>query len=272
MAIITTLGSTIPTSTTLPNDISPAVSQAIESTVNAVVDAASKSGNTDIAAPDDTLLTIAIWIVDAAGTIAQDALNATQAALLTDTKAQRVADCARRWSIVAAIIAVVVTIIVAIVISAFTFGAGVSMVVTAIFAACAAITAAVIAIVTALPSIAQPIQVIVVGALNTIPTLSNPAVPTDQRELARKTATENLRSAMTMVQSAAAQHAPSVSVDLSQSLAVADQTSRALQKLLAYLRQQQYSGRAAVLVTELGQLTQTHSALVARLKLAQPTR
>src|SRR5580765_1989981 len=65
MAVATTLSSTVLTSTPIPNDISPAVSQAIETTINTVVDAASKSGNTDVTAPNDTLLQIAIWIVDA---------------------------------------------------------------------------------------------------------------------------------------------------------------------------------------------------------------
>jgi hypothetical protein len=261
MAITSILPNLVPIATVQPN-VATTIAQATEDLVNAVVDAASRASGTDSGIPDDTLLQIVVWIVDTAGAIAQDALNLTQSAPLTDTKAQQVADCARTWSVVAAIVAAIAIIIVEIVISIFSLGTAASPV-FAIVAAIAATISAVVTNVQAMPSVASPIQVIVIGALATIQSLGSATTPPDQRERIRKDTTDNLRRAMTMIQSAAAQHMPSISVDLTRSLTVADQTSRALQKLLAYLRQRQGSGRMAVVVTELGQLVQTHAALAA---------
>ncbi len=268
MAILTTLPTAIPQATTSVNDISPTVSQVIEKTVDAVVDAASKASINDAAVPDDSLVLIAVWVIDTAGAVAQDALRMTTGALATDSKAQHAADCARRWSIVAALVAVIVTIVVAIVVSVFSFGAGGAAVASVVVAVCAVISATCTSI-QSLPPIAQSLQVIVVNALSSIQILSNPAVPSDQRELTRKASAVNLRTAITMIQSEEAQHAPSISVDLNQSLVAADQTSRAAQKLLAYLMQQRFSGHATMLVTEFAQLAQTHSSIVARLKATQ---
>lgn len=270
MALTSTLSNVVLTPTGQANDVPTTVAQGTEDLVNAVVDAAAKVSVTDSTTPDDTLLDIVVWIVDAAGVIAQDALNLTQSARPTDMKAQQVADCARTWSIVAAIVAAIVIIVVAIVTSVFSVGATAPLV-FGVVAAVAARIGAVVTIIESMPSVAYPIQVIVIAALGSMQSLSNAVTPADQRERLRRDTTDNLRRAMTLVQTAAAQHMPSVSVDLNRSIVVADQTSRALQKLLAFLRQRQTGGRMAVVVTELGQLVQTHGALVARLKLTQPS-
>lgn len=271
MAILTTMPNAGLKPTASANDLSPAIAQAIETTVNAVLDAAWKSAAVDSGAPDDSLVVIAVWIVDMANAVALDALSLSRSAPLTDAKAQQVADCARRWALVGAIVAVIVMIVVAVIASIGTFGASAPMVASGVVAA-AAIISAVCAVVQGLPAVAATLQTIVCGTLQALPSFGTPSTAAIPAALAPATAVQDLRSAMTIVQSTAAQHAPSISVDLNQSLVAADQASRAMQKLLAYLTQQRYSGRAAVLVTEFGRLTATHGAVVAQLRSAQPTR
>jgi low affinity Fe/Cu permease len=270
MALVSTL-STLNTSitpiqspTTQVPDIATPVAQAIEDLVNSVVDAANKSGS-DYGQLDDTLLQIVIVIVDTAGVIASDALKITQTAAATDSKAQQVAKCAQTWSIVAAIVATIVVIVVAIVTTVFSFGGATGLVAVTVTAV-AAIIGAILTVVQNLPTNAPTIQGIVYASISVIATLSNTAIPAADRDRLRRDTTDNLRGAMTMIQGNAAMQLPALSVDLNQSIAVSDQTSRALQKLLAYLRQRQPSGRLPVVVTELGQLVQTHSSLAALLR------
>lgn len=276
MATLTTLPSQtlVPTS---PVNVATTVSQATEDLVNTIVDNATKADGI----PNDALLQIVVWVVDAAGAIAQDALSQTQNALAADVKAQQQAECARTWSIVAAIVAVI-AIVIAIVIAVFSFGAGssgigigtgvgaVTAMVTATVAAVCAIIAAVVTILTATPNILM-IQGVVIDSLNAFQLMISATITPDQRESLRQTTVAKLRGGMIAIQSASAQRLPAASVDLNLSTAASDQTSRALQKLLGYLRQQQLSGRCALLVTELGQLVQTQSTIVAQLKITKPT-
>lgn len=274
MATLTTL----PSQTLIPKsqvNVATSVSQATEDLVNTVVDNATKADGI----PNDALLQIVVWVVDAAGAVAQDALSQTQNALAADAKAQQQAECARTWSIVSAIVAVII-IIIAIVVAVFTFGAGASGVaagsaaaisaVLAVASAVCAIISAVVTIITATPNILM-IQGVVLDSLAAFQTMISPSTTTDQRESLRQSTVPKLRGAMTAIQSASAQRLLAASVDLTLSTAASDQTTRALQKLLGYLRQQQLAGPGALVVTELGQLVQTHSVIVAQLKIQKPT-
>jgi hypothetical protein len=250
---------------TQATDAGSSVAQAAEQLVDAVVNASIPAGAAP-AAVDDSLLTVVVWIIDAAGAIAKDAANLTQTAAATDAKAQQVAECARTWSLVAAIVAVVVTIVVSIVMTIFSFGGGGSLVAAAVTAVCAVVSA----VVTIIQSVPAIIQANVVAALVAIPPLTSATTsPTDRARISSDT-TENLRRTMTMIQGAAAQHQPAVSVDLTKSLATATQMSRALQKLLGLLRQRPQPGRMALVVTEFSQLAQTHAAIATQLSLTRP--
>ncbi|MGH7617386.1 MAG: hypothetical protein ACREPM_09180 [Gemmatimonadaceae bacterium] len=262
MATLTTLPIPIQAPVNQATSVSAAIAQANEDLVNGVVDNSLKSGATDAGTPDDALLQIAIWIVDTAGTIAQDALTLTQSAAATDAKAQQAAQCARNWAVVAALVAIIVAIVVA-VITILSFG-GAAPLVMGVIAAVAAIVSTVCTVVQDLPSVVQ-IGQFVGWSLGALQALCAGATPSDQARLKQQAVTQ-LRSAMTLVQSSALLHRPATYVDLNQSQAASDQTSRALLKLLASLRQRSPAGRVAVLVTELTQLAQLHGAIATQLK------
>jgi hypothetical protein len=105
----------------------------------------------------------------------------------------------------------------------------------------------------------------VVWSLSALQAVVMGATLSDQARLKQDAVTQ-LRNAMAMVQASAALHSQATYVDLNQSEAASDQTSRALQKLLGYLRQKSPTGRLAVLVTELSQLAQLHGAIATQLK------
>src|SRR5205814_2325967 len=127
----------------------------------------------------------------------------------------------------------------------------------------AAATVVVVAQLAAIATVAEAVavQAAVISVIQRLPTIISASPSGSDRKQAARDATENLRRAAVVVQTAAARKLPAaVRIDAERSLAAHLQSARAIEKLLAWLRRSQSNPQLALIASRLAQLQQSHAA------------